>query len=119
MTLDPGGFWSRPGAYYLGATIWPPVRLLRLVRPALPALTTNTLARSVLLLQLCGHPWRVVPQTALSELHSFAATSVFDEVLRDLISGPPQPGIHTGSTPPPVVIASGRRDRLTPPRQAR
>lgn len=119
VALDPGGFWNRAGALYLGATLGASIRLVRLVRPLLPAITANALGRSALLVQLSSRPWRVEAETALAEMRSFAATEVFDEVLRDLVAGPLQQGMPAGSARRPMVIAWGRRDRVTLARQAR
>lgn len=118
VALDPGGFWNRAGAYYLGATLGASIRLVRLLRPLLPAITANPVGRSALLLQLSSRPWLVPADTALAEMRSFAATAVFDEVLKDLVLGPRQQGMPAGSARQPMVIVWGRRDRVTLARQA-
>lgn len=118
LALDPGGFWYRAGAVYLGATLGASIRLVRLLRTHLSSITANGVLRSLLLVQLSSRPWRVDPAVTLAEMRSFADTTVFDEVLRDLVTGPPQEGMLAGTSRRPVVIAWGRRDRVTLARQA-
>lgn len=119
VALDPGGFWNRAGAFYLGVTLGASIRLVRLLGPLLPTITASALGRSALLVQLSIRPWRIEAGTVLAEMRSFAATEVFDEVLRDLVAGPQQQGMPAGSARRPVVIVWGRRDRVTLARQAR
>ncbi len=49
-------------------------------------------------------------------MRTFAATTVFDDVVRELANGPLQQG--TAATPGRVTIGWGRNDRLLLPRQA-
>ena len=119
VALDPGGFWHRPGALYLGATLGLSARLLRLVEPALPALCRNALARTVLLVQLSARPWRVGADDALAELQRYARNDSFDGLLHDLVASPAQLGVSVVGRVPPLSIVWGRRDRVAPRRQAR
>lgn len=118
VALDPGGFWVRPGSLYLGVTLGASIRLVRRLRPLLPAITANPLGRSALLFQLSSRPWRIPADIALAEMRSFAATPVFDDLLRDLVRGPQQLGMATDRARRPILIVWGRRDRVTLARQA-
>lgn len=118
VALDPGGFWGRAGARYLQVTLAGSIRLVRALRPALPALMGNPVTRSALLVQLSARPWAIPPERALAELRRFADTPVFLEVLRDLVDRPTQEGIPAGGTDRRITLVWGRRDRVTPTRQS-
>ena len=68
------------------------------------------------LAQLSARPWALAPETVLTEMRTFAATTVFDDIVHELATGPLQSG--TASTPGRVTIGWGRKDRLLLPRQA-
>ena len=116
VALDPGGFWRGWETPFFHYTLAASIRLLRLLRPALPFLSRHTLTRALLLLQLTARPGSLQPQMVLTELQTFVATPVFDAVLRELAHGPLQEG--TSSPPGRVTIGWGRQDRLLLPRQA-
>jgi len=118
VALDPGGFWQGWERTFFKSTIAASVRLLRLLRPALPAMSRNAAARTALLAQLSARPWALDPQAVATELESFVATSTFDALVRDLASGPAQTGPAAQSSGK-VVIGWGRSDRLCLPRQAK
>lgn len=118
VSLDPGGFWQGweiPAFYY---SVAGSVRLVRLLQPAMPALTGNAIGRSLLLAQFSAQPWKIDPDLALDEMHSFAASTSFDELLYQLAYGERQRGAAEGSIAPPLVIGWGRNDRVCLPRQA-
>lgn len=117
VALDPGGFWTDAGARYLGWTLGASVRAVRALDRFLPALTGNAVTRSVLLAQLSARPWRLSDELALAELGKFASTTVFGEVLHDLVHGPRQAGMPAGTATNTIAIAWGRWDRVTPPRR--
>ncbi len=118
VALDPGGFWQGWERTFFKSTIAASVRLLRLLRPALPALSRNAASRTALLAQLSARPWALDPQAVATELKSFVATPTFDALVRDLSSGPAQQGPAAQSSGN-VVIGWGRSDRLCLPRQAK
>lgn len=118
VALDPGGFWKGWERAFFKTTIGLSVKLLRALETSLPAISRNAALRSVLLAQLSAHPWRLDPTAIADELQSYASTSTFDTLVRDLGDGPIQQGpaaIGSG----PVTIGWGRHDRLCLPRQAR
>ena len=117
VALAPGGFWNDRERQYLKASLLASGRLVRLVRRALPVLTRTKAGRAALLAQISARPGQVPPDVALRELGSFAATPTFDDLVHDLAEGPVQDG--TDSTPGPVTIVWGRKDRLLLPRQAK
>ena len=118
VALDPGGFWQGWERTYFKTTIAASIRLLRLLRPALPALSQNTASRTVLLAQLSARPWKLEPAVVATELQSFVATPTFDALVRDLSGGPAQRGPAAPSSGQ-VVIGWGRSDHLCLPRQAK
>lgn len=118
VALDPGGFWQGWERTFFKTTIAASVRLLRLLRPTLPALSRNAAARTALLAQLSARPWALDPQVVATELESFVATPTFDALVRDLATGPAQSGPASQSSNN-VVIGWGRSDRLCLPRQAK
>jgi pimeloyl-ACP methyl ester carboxylesterase len=116
--LDPGGFWDGWERGFFKTTIGVSVKLLRALRGALPAISRNTALRTALLAQLSARPWALDAGIVADELDSYAGTSTFDALVRDLSSGPMQ----TGPAAPgsgPVTIGWGRHDRLCLPRQAK
>ncbi len=117
VALDPGGFWENAGARYIGWTLGASVRAVGALDRFLPTLTANPVTRSALLVQLSARPWRLSQEFALAELRKFAGTAVFAEVLHDLVHGPRQGGMPAGTAPNRMMIAWGRRDRVTPPRR--
>ena len=116
VALDPGGFWKGWERGFFYATVALSIRLVRLLQPVMPRLTGSPVGRTLLFAQLSAHPWRIPAELALAELRTFAASPSFNELTRRLAFGPAQQG--TPSTPGPVVIGWGTRDRLTLPRQA-
>ncbi len=62
VALDPGGFWRGWERGFFKATITASVRLLRLLRPLLPALSANAISRSALLAQLSRGRGRSIPK---------------------------------------------------------
>ena len=117
VALDPGGFWKGWERTYFKTTIAASIRLLRLLRPTLPALSRNVASRTALLAQLSARPWALDPEMVATELASFVATPTFDALVRDLARGPAQRGPAAPSSGQ-VVIGWGRSDRLCIPRQA-
>lgn len=118
VALDPGGFWQGWERTFFKSTIAASVRLLRLLRPTLPALSRNAVTRTALLAQFSARPWALDPQAVATELESFVATQTFDALVGDLANGPVQSGPAAPSTGN-VVIGWGRSDRLCLPRQAK
>lgn len=118
VSLDPGGFWRGweiPFFYYSVAAS---VRLVRLLQPVLPALTSSPVSRTMLMAQFSAHPWQLPPKLVLDELRTFAASPSFDELLYQLAYGnPQQEGAPKGFLQAPLVIGWGRHDRVCPPHQ--
>ena len=118
VSLDPGGFWKGwqvPVFYYSVAAS---VRLVRLLLPVMPAITGNALGRTLLLSQFSSHSWKVPARVALVEMQTFAKTTNFDELLRQLAYGKTQEGAPRGSIMAPLVIGWGRQDRVVLPSQS-
>ena len=116
VALDPGGFWHGWETPFFHYTLAASIRLLRLLKPALPFLSRHALTRALLLVQLTARPSFLPAGVVLTELQSLVATPVFDAMLRELAIGPLQEG--TASPPGRITIGWGRNDRLLLPRQA-
>ena len=116
VALDPGGFWRGWERSYFKTTISASIRLLRGIKPALPALARNPVTRTLLMAQLSAKPWKLYPEMLANELTSFVETQTFDSLVRDLATGPVQQGPSRAQGR--VVIGWGRKDRLCLPRQA-
>lgn len=117
VALDPGGFWRGWETTFFQTTIATSIRLVRWLQPVMPFLTQHAATRTILLAQLSAKPWKLPPDAVLTEMRTFAATTVFDAMVHELATGPLQAG--TPSTPGRVTIGWGRNDRLLLPRQAR
>lgn len=116
VALDPGGFWQGWERTFFRTTLAASIRLLRTLRPALPAISGNIAGRTALLAQLSARPWALDPKLVSHELKSFVDTDTFDALVRDLANGAKQEG--SADTAAPIVIGWGRKDRLCLPRQA-
>lgn len=119
VSLDPGGFWKGWQVPYFYYSVAGSVRLVRALQPSMPAITSSAVGRTVLLAQFSARPWRIAPDVALREMRSFANTSNFDELLRQLAYGKKQEGAPRGSIRQPLVIGWGRQDRVLFPSQAK
>lgn len=118
VALDPGGFWSPVQKRAFHVSIGASIRLVRLLQPALPALTSNPVGRTALLAQLSVHPWALPQPLVLRELRTWARSPSYDALLGALVHGPDQEGAPAGSTPGRIVIGWGRQDRVVTPSQA-
>ncbi|MGX7926889.1 alpha/beta fold hydrolase [Tsuneonella sp. HG094] len=116
VALDPGGFWQGWERTFFRTTITASIAVVRAMQPVLPAITKNIAGRTALMLQLSAKPWALNPSLVAHELRSFAGTSTFDSLVKDLATGPMQEG--PAATNAPVVIGWGRKDRLCLPQQA-
>ena len=117
VALDPGGFWRGWERTFFKVTIGASGRLLRAIRPALPALSRNVASRTALLMQLSARPWALDPKVVATELTGLSLTSTFDALVADLANGAEQSGPAAASTGR-IVVGWGRHDRLCLPRQA-
>lgn len=118
VSLDPGGFWRGWERPFFMVSIWLSIRLIRLLQPVMPLLTSNPVTRTLLFAQFSAHPWRLSPTITLDEMRSFAASPSFDRLLYQLVYGAAQQGAAPGSTHGPITIGWGRQDRVCLPRQA-
>ena len=119
VALNPGGFWQGWERHAFFSSIYLSIRLLRLLRPVLPAVCANPLGRALLLAQFSARPTKLAPDTVSDELCSYVASPAFDELLAQLAYGEEQQGAPRNSIAHPLVIGWGRRDRVCFPRQAR
>jgi len=117
VALDPGGFWRGWERRFFRTTIGLSGRLLRVLRPRLPAISRSAAARMALLAQLSAKPTALPAELVCTELTSITDTPTFDALVRDLANGPEQRGPAFDPTHR-IVIGWGRQDRLCLPRQA-
>jgi pimeloyl-ACP methyl ester carboxylesterase len=118
VSLNPGGFWQGWERHAFFSSIYLSVRLLRLLRPAIPSLCNTAIGRALLLAQFSARPTRLDPGMVSRELRSYVAAPAFDELLAELAYGEEQRGAPRHSIAHPLVIGWGRRDRVCFPRQA-
>lgn len=119
VSLDPGGFWRGWERTFFGTSVGLSIRLIRLLQPVMPLFTSNRVGRTLLFSQFSAHPWRLSRDVTLAEMRSYAASPSFDELLHQLVISPMQEGAPAGSTPGPITIGWGRKDRVCPTWQAR
>jgi pimeloyl-ACP methyl ester carboxylesterase len=119
VALDPGGFWTDRQVKIFGATVGPSLALVKRIQPLLPAVTGTALGRTALLLQFSAAPWKLDRDLVLRELRNFASSPSLDAAVHALVHGPKQEGAPAGSLAGRVVIGWGRKDRVTPPSEAR
>ncbi|MEJ5913137.1 alpha/beta fold hydrolase [Pseudokineococcus sp. 1T1Z-3] len=118
VALDPGGFWSDREVFAFGATLRPSIKLVRALRPLLPALLGSSVGRTLLLAQLSARPWALSRDTVLADVRGLADFPVNGTALDALIHGPKQQGAPAGTVTGRVTIGWGRRDLVTVPKQA-
>ncbi|MHA6783319.1 alpha/beta fold hydrolase [Pseudonocardia saturnea] len=119
VALDPGGFWSDRELAVFRTSLGASIGLLRRLRPMLPALVGNPVARSALLAQLSPRPWALDPADVLPDLCGLADAPGTDPAFTALVRGPRQEGAAVGTVRGRLTLGWGRRDRVTFPRQAR
>ena len=119
VSLDPGGFWQGWQIPFFYNSVNLSVKLVRLLQPVMPQITSSALGRSLLMAQFSSRPSKLPPDLVLGEMRSFAESPVFDELLYNLAYGEVQKGAPKGTIKKPLVIGWGRRDRVCLPSQAR
>jgi pimeloyl-ACP methyl ester carboxylesterase len=118
VALSPGGFWRGWQRSAFRSSMAASIRMLRLLRPSLPWIAANAIARSLATAQLSAHGSRLPASLVRQELESYVASPTFDTLLKDLADGEPQAGAPAGTIRQPLVIGWGRKDRVTFPSQA-
>ncbi|MBA2645659.1 MAG: alpha/beta fold hydrolase [Pyrinomonadaceae bacterium] len=119
VSLDPGGFWRGWERHAFYASIYASIRLVRVLQPVMPQITASAFGRTLLFAQFSARPWKLSPEVTLDEMHSYAASPSFDELLYNLAYGEEQKGAPQGSIEHPLVIGWGRRDRVCFRRQVK
>lgn len=117
VALDPGGFWEGWERKFLLTTLTASRTLVKTLRPALPALASNAVGRSMLLAQLSARPWALDGRFVAEELRSLADTATVPALIKNLGYGRGQEGVAT--TGKRLTIGWGKHDRLCLPVQAR
>jgi pimeloyl-ACP methyl ester carboxylesterase len=117
VALDPGGFWRAWERRFFRTTIGLSARLLRVLRPRLPAITRSAAGRTALMAQLSAKPSALSAELVCTELTGITNTPTFDALVHNLAVGPEQQGPAADPTKR-IVIGWGKHDRLCLPRQA-
>jgi pimeloyl-ACP methyl ester carboxylesterase len=114
--ISPGGFANERENAFSHRSLRFARAATRLLRPALPALTSTAAGRTALAAQYFAKPWRVPAPAMLAIMRGYADAPAFGAALREIV-----PHGFRGEVPPgvPVTIAWGTRDWLLIPRQAR
>lgn len=119
ISLDPGGFWQGWQRRFFYYSIAASIRLVRVLKPLLPFITGNAITRTVLLPQFSPKPWHLPAHLVLTELRSYIASPVFDELLYNLAFGEEQEGAPRGSITQSLIIGWGGQDRICLPSQSK
>lgn len=101
VALDPGGFWRGWERTFFRTTIGASGRLLRAIRPGLPALSRNAASRTALLAQLSARPWALDAEIVATELEGLSRTPTSTRWSTALAQGLSRP-----APPPPAPAAS-------------
>ena len=112
--LSPIGFWTPREAAYAHASLRMTITLTRRFAPQMAVVTRNPVARTLLLGQLYGKPWRV-PADALEEGFAMLAGAPSFDAALEAITG----WLPNGRPQVPTTVAWGEHDWLLLPRQAR
>jgi pimeloyl-ACP methyl ester carboxylesterase len=118
VALDPGGFWQGWERHAFFSTAFLSIRLLRLLRPALPYIAAHAPLRTLLLWPLSFRPWKLQADMVREELLGYVSSASFDEMLHELAFGE-QRGAPLHSIAHPLTIGWGRQDRMCFPYQAK
>ncbi len=118
VSLGPGGFWAGWERQVFYSSLWLSIRAVRALQFAMPGIVAHGWSRALLLAQFSARAPSLAPSLVLEEMRSYATSSSFDPLLRDLVHGAPQLGAAAGSLCKPLVIGWGRLDRVCLPRQA-
>lgn len=119
VSLNPGGFWEGWQRHAFYVSIAASVRLVRLLQPVMPQITSSAVGRTLLFPQFSARPWKLSPRVTLDEMRSYAESPVFDELLWSLAYGETQKGAPPGTIKHPLAIGWGRRDRVCFPSQSK
>jgi pimeloyl-ACP methyl ester carboxylesterase len=119
VSLNPGGFWQGWEIPVFYRSVAFSQKLVKALQPVMPAIAGSAVGRTALLPQFSARPWAVDARQAMMEMHTFAHTPVFDELLDQLAHGEVQKPAPKGSIPAPLVIGWGRQDRVCLPGQAK
>lgn len=119
VSLNPGGFWQGWQRHAFFSAIYLSIRLLRLLRTALPRMAAHPIGRTMLLAQFSARPWRLSTEVTRDELCSYITSPSFDELLYQLSYGEEQRGAPKNSIRQALVIGWGRQDRVCFPSQAK
>ena len=114
--LSPVGFWTPRELAFAQRSLRASRAIVRVARPAMPALTRTAAGRIALFSQIYGRPWRLSPDDAMTALDAFVEGPAFEPALQGFAGYRFHDGDELRGVP--VTIAWGTRDMLLIPRQA-
>lgn len=119
VSLDPGGFWRGLQRHYFYTTIAISIKIIRILQPAMPAITSSKFGRFFLFSQFSPRPSRLSPKATLDEMRDYNAAVSFDPLLTSLAYGATQMGVTAGTIKKPMAIGWGRKDLVCLPSQSK
>jgi pimeloyl-ACP methyl ester carboxylesterase len=114
--LSPVGFWTPRELVYAQQSLRAARAIVKVTRPAMPALTRSAAGRVALLSQIYAKPWRLSADEALGVIDAFADGPAFEPALHGFADYRLRDGDALRGVP--VTVAWGTRDWLLIPRQA-
>jgi pimeloyl-ACP methyl ester carboxylesterase len=115
-TFSPAGFANERENAFATRSLLATNALARALRPALPAVASNPVTRTLFSAQYYAKPWKVPRHSMLAIMRGFADAPDFHAAVDEV-----RPFGFQGVVPPdlPVTVAWGSLDFLLIPRQAR
>ena len=114
--ISPVGFWTAREVAFAQQSLRAARAIVKVTRPAMPAVTRSAAGRVALFSQLYAKPWRLSPDDAMAAIDAFVDGPAFEPALEAFGAYRFRAGDELRGVP--VTIAWGTRDTLLIPRQA-
>ena len=114
--LAPVGFGTAREVAFAQQSLRAARAIVKVTRPAIPAVTRSAVGRVALLSQIYAKPWRLSPDDAMAAVDAFVDGPAFEPALAGFADYRFRDGDELRGVP--VTIAWGTRDWLLIPRQA-
>jgi pimeloyl-ACP methyl ester carboxylesterase len=115
--LSPVGFGTAREVAFAQQSLRAARAIVKVTRPAIPAVTRSAVGRVALLSQIYAKPWRLSPDDAMAAVDAFVDGPAFEPALAGFADYRFRDGDELRGVP--VTIGWGTRDALLIPRQAR
>ena len=116
VALAPVGFWTPQERRWCQDSLARTKRLVKVLRPLLPAIARTAAGRTVLGWQVLGRPWAASADELLDSVDALLAAAAFDEALALFDDYTFHDAEQLDAVP--VTVVWGSRDRLLLSRQA-